>query len=429
MLLQPQTGARIKQLREEQGLTQEALAAKAHSDAATLSKIESGKRNIKLDTLGFFLVALNVSPKSFFSVDAFAQKLAYDPDSPESINSDNFAVEDVGNTARVSFRSGAHDASLDFEGLSRQKIEEAILTLRQGLRQAEITAQVGDEAGGDTVVLEDSSEVEQPRARAAKPAPPTTATALMSSAIAESFLRLVRGNTILNPSDVWRYIIGPAFCDPQNHPGSSAQKNLEQSFKRTSGWAFERILVAHYNPFLEEHGVILTKKNSRELLAAMGLADQVHPDKVDLFIAARSSTRLKPLGVIHLKSSIAERRTDDVPASQLVMKAGFRSLFVTLDSKDMPSPNPLNKGEYGQPLTYDEQKKVWNGKEKRKDVERKGYFSAVFSFNRRTIESPPKTDSGCRIIRVDFSNPDDSFSRFILNAKSGILKSRSARGP
>jgi transcriptional regulator with XRE-family HTH domain len=416
MLLQPQIGARIKQLREERGLTQEDLAAKAHSDAATLSKIESGRRNVRLETLGFFLVALNVSAKEFFAADLFAEKLTYDPDDSKSINSDAFSVEDVGDTARVSFRSGAHDATVDFKGLSREKIAEAVLTLRGGLRQAEITPLIGEVADEDPGVPEEGE--------ADTEAPPTTTTALMSSAIAESFLSLVRGSVILNPSDVWRYIVGPAFCDPRNHPASSARKNLEQSFKRTSGWAFERILVAHYNPFLEEHGVILTKENVDELLDGMKLTGRVHRDKVDLFIAARAGSALKPLGVVHLKSSIAERRTDDVSASQLVMNGGFISLFVTLDGKDAPSTNPVNKGEYGKPLIYDPRKKAWKGSDKRKDVELRGFFSAVFSFNRRTQESPEKTESGCRIMRVDFSNPNDAFSRFILKTKEASAKTR-----
>ena|SRR5437879_577184 len=138
----------------------------------------------------------------------------------------------------------------------------------------------------------------------------------MSSAIAESFLSLVRGNAAVNPSDVWRYIISPAFCDPRNHPASSAKKNFEQSFKRTGGWAFERILVTHYSEFLARRGIVLTKAGGGQLLQSMRLAREVPLDKIDLFIVNQEGPSPLPLGVIHLKSSIAERRTDDVPASQ-----------------------------------------------------------------------------------------------------------------
>src|SRR5207248_10749441 len=126
------------------------------------------------------------------------------------------------------FRSGRNKARLDFRGLTRDQVAEAVLMLRRGLRQADLSPQVGDDPEGQ------SEEA------------PSAKRALMSSAIAESFLSLVRGNASVNPSDVWRYIISPAFCDPHNHPASSANKNFEQSFKRTGGWAFERILVAYY---------------------------------------------------------------------------------------------------------------------------------------------------------------------------------------
>src|SRR5947208_934764 len=144
----------------------------------------------------------------------------------------------------------------------------------------------------------------------------------------------------------------------------------------------------------------------------MGLQGQIHLDKIDLFILARRDSSAAPLGVIHIKSSLAERRTDDVPASELIIKQGYLSLFVTLDTKDTPSSKPVNKGEYGPALTHDDQGRS-KGSEKRKDIEEKGLFSAVFSFNARTIESPTRTKSGCRILRVDFSNPDDKLSRFI----------------
>ena len=38
----------------------------ARSDAATLSRIETGKQNLTAETLGLYLVALNVTPKEFF---------------------------------------------------------------------------------------------------------------------------------------------------------------------------------------------------------------------------------------------------------------------------------------------------------------------------------------------------------------------------
>ena len=178
----------------------------------------------------------------------------------------------------------------------------------------------------------------------------------------------------------------------------------------------------HYSEFLSEHEIILTKANGNQLLSEMGLEGKIPLDKIDLFIASKLKNSVKPLGGIHLKSSIAERRTDDVPASEQVMKQGFLSLFITLDGKDTPSPKPINKGEYGPSMVYDSTTKKWKGSDKRRDIEVDGLFSAVFSFNTRTIESPLLTTAGSRIVRIDFTNSNDKFSRYLLGAKARILK-------
>src|SRR4029079_5209279 len=120
------------------------------------------------------------------------------------------------------------------------------------------------------------------------------------------------------------------------------------------------------------------------------LEGRINLDKIDILVVALQRGARIPLGVVHIKSSLAERRTDDVPASELIIRRGYLSLFATLDTKDTPSPRPVNKGEYGPALTYDRDGRS-KGSEKRKDVEERGSFSAVFSYNSRTIESPART--------------------------------------
>jgi transcriptional regulator with XRE-family HTH domain len=297
MSLQALIGERMRNLRETKNLTQEALAALARSDAATLSRIETGKQNLTAETLALYLIALNVTPKEFFGSKLFGKPLTTNPDDPNSINSERLSLEEVGGGCRVHFRSGKHQASIDFPSLDLKKVGEAVLILRRGLRQAAVTPKIAESSQ-----MESGAEV-------------PTMKAFMSAAIAECFLSLVQGNATANPSDVWRYIVSPAFCDPQNHPTSSYGKDLAQSFKRTGGWALERVLVAHYSDFLGQYGIELTKNNANHSLAEMGLAGQIHLDKIDLFILARQGDSMAPLGVLHIKSSLAERRTDDLPAS------------------------------------------------------------------------------------------------------------------
>lgn len=64
-------GARIKQLRTELKLTQEALAFKAGVDKTYLNEVENGKRNVSVINLEKIIIALSVKIKDFFSSNLF----------------------------------------------------------------------------------------------------------------------------------------------------------------------------------------------------------------------------------------------------------------------------------------------------------------------------------------------------------------------
>ncbi len=60
---------RIKELRKSSALTQEQLAEKANIDYKFFQKIETGKRNITVNTLIRICNSLNVTLKDFFNFD------------------------------------------------------------------------------------------------------------------------------------------------------------------------------------------------------------------------------------------------------------------------------------------------------------------------------------------------------------------------
>lgn len=60
-------GNRIRQLRIEQGLSQEKLALKAKVDRTYIASVENGKRNISIVTLEKIVNSLNVSFSEFFN--------------------------------------------------------------------------------------------------------------------------------------------------------------------------------------------------------------------------------------------------------------------------------------------------------------------------------------------------------------------------
>ena len=62
-----QFGLAVKQRREELGLTQETLAAKAGLHRSYIGDIERGKRNIAIDNLSKLVEAMGLSVPAFFS--------------------------------------------------------------------------------------------------------------------------------------------------------------------------------------------------------------------------------------------------------------------------------------------------------------------------------------------------------------------------
>ena len=138
------------------------------------------------------------------------------------------------------------------------------------------------------------------------------------------------------------------------------------------------------------------------------------PDKADVLITYRAESGEQLLGVVHVKASIAERRTDDVPMSQALVQAGYLSVFWTMDSKSFPSASPVNRGEFGD---------VADGKvsDKRRDFEEHGHFSACFSYNANTLPTVNE-DAAATISVCDFRNPDDRFARFLIDAHRERLR-------
>lgn len=59
-------GKRIRELRSEQGLSQEKLALRAELDRTYIAGVEQGKRNLSIKSLEKIIVALDISFEDFF---------------------------------------------------------------------------------------------------------------------------------------------------------------------------------------------------------------------------------------------------------------------------------------------------------------------------------------------------------------------------
>jgi transcriptional regulator with XRE-family HTH domain len=71
MNIKDKVGQRIKELRNELGISQEALANKAGVDRTYVTDVENGRRNVSVELLEKLIKALEVSIQEFFTNKLF----------------------------------------------------------------------------------------------------------------------------------------------------------------------------------------------------------------------------------------------------------------------------------------------------------------------------------------------------------------------
>ncbi len=156
---------------------------------------------------------------------------------------------------------------------------------------------------------------------------------------------------------------------------------------------------------------ILSAVEANTLLLELGITE-AKASKVDLFLEGLREDTWRVFGAAHVKSSIAERIQDDVPASLAFMDRGLLSIALTMDAKSFPPPhgNCVNYGELGGRSLGVEKERL-----KRNYIEVAGQFDGLFSFNLRTPPSPPLTSSGKRIYAMSLhEGQPDQLVRFLM---------------
>ena len=209
-------GRNVRRFREGLAMTQEVLAEVSDLDRSYIGGIERGQRNPTLAAILQIASALRVAPASLF--DGIGNSVNADPprDGLTAVAAEDGLI--------IRFKYDQHDAEYHLLGAAQSQLNDALNVLRNGL--------------------------------ASRRGPANT--------IAEAFLRAVQIWPVANPSDLWTFLINRAYCDRANHPDANARLNLEQSWKRASGWALERVLIAHYGPFLARNGVTIKISNKAE---------------------------------------------------------------------------------------------------------------------------------------------------------------------
>lgn len=381
--------ARLQRLREAAGLSPQALEERLILGPGWIRHIESGQASVSVQTLLSILRAVGATPHDLFRDIEVNEVRESDPESLDRLLQAKASGRDV----IISFPYGAHRATYSLPSTSIDELNELLRKLRNGLASA---------ATG----LDDSGVAPEEQ---------------KATAIADVFLTAANKWPHVNPSDLWWFLVYRAYCDPFNHPATASSLDFAQSWKRTGGWALERVLVNHYGPPLRKHGLDLVLPKGEEkdrLISDLRIGGRVNPDKIDVFLTAEDKGHARCFGVVHVKASFAERRTDDVPLSEALIKAGYTSLLWTLDCKSTPSEAPINKGELGSTL----QDGGDTRSDKRRDIEDDGVFSACISYNANTSPTPERQKAKARIFVCNFKNTDDAFTRFVLNAWKGFAK-------
>ena len=356
-------GGNVRRFREALGMTQEDVSEASGLDRSYVGGVERGERNPTLTAIIQLALALRVAPGRLF--DGFGSF------GESSDHSGKMTARSVQGGLAIRFRYDRHDAEYFLPKGTNRDFNQVLNVLKGGL------------ASGIS----------------------------KTDAVADTFRRAVQLWPAANPSDIWTFVINRAYCDRSNHSEANARLNLEQSWKRTSGWALERVLVSHYRDHLLRSGITVKVASKSEKSALLEPLDdpRIVPDKADILVTTNVGEEEQLLGVVHVKASLAERRTDDVPMSQALMEQGYVSVFWTMDVKSFPGERPENLGEFGEA-------NIEELSDKRRDFEEHGHFSACFSYNHNTEPTQERQGLAARIFVCDFTNPDDDFSQFLVEA-------------
>jgi transcriptional regulator with XRE-family HTH domain len=354
----------LRVLREQAGFTTEQVEQQLVMGPGWVGRFERGEAEPTLGTLAALVnVYASDLPTFFSALDLGDTSIALDR---------HLTATSSGTDLRLHFPMGPHAAEVVLANASLEEFNAVLLELRNEMA-------AGKKREG----------------------------------IVACFLKAAATWPHVNPSDLWYFFVSHAYQDPYNHPAAGGDTDWGQSWKRAGGWALEAVYLQHYNPHLSQHGIRLEMpppERKTQLLGTMGVTDLSGAQKSDvLVLGKRDGRRDEAFGVVHVKASFAERRTDDVPLSQQLMSRGHASPLVTMDCKASPGLTPVNRGELGAVQTS-------SGKasSKRLDIERDRKFDACFSYNKNTLATPDGQAAGARIYVTDFSNPDDAFSRYLV---------------
>lgn len=359
----------ISKARKTNGISSDELEGELNLGKGWISALETGEINPPFDLMLSIIDFLKVDLQTIISEIKF--------DDPQSLNR-LISAQQVQKDIKCLFKFGRYDAEYNIENTSVENFNSLLSEFRR-------------------IINKKGSK--------------------KTEVVVNTFLKAIELFPNVNASDIWYFIIPSIFQDPYNHPVTEMNTDFSQSWKRTGGWALEKIFVEYYKDELAKHDILIDifqKNRKTELLNKMKLSYKVQPNKADVLLVNTKNGGYDCFGIVHIKSSFAERRSSDQAFSMALMQKQFFSPFMTMDCKATPAKHPVNKGELGNIFELDEDVRV----DKRKEFEEEGYFSACFSFNSNTKPTPTNQKATARIFRMNFSNAKDAFTQMTVEARN-----------
>lgn len=364
----------LVKLRKDAKVTQEQLAKQLNTDQSTISKVEGMERRLDLIELHDWLSALNINHEQF--------------------------IRDVG---WLTPKIDTNLPALPMPGRANPRTENGVIGTAiemawQGKKREVFIANL---APNDYLALETKITSIYRRLN-------NGTGGKNRQAIFEALNLAINAFPDVNPSDLYHHVVYRLYLREYT------KTQADRSWVRAGGEALELFLQAHYNNVLKGTGVQLQWLYNNTLkeaaLVEMGISSEVGGSKLDIALYGLDTQGIpRVFGGIHVKASLAERVSDDVPCSVIMMNKGLVSYLLTLDAKSFPPPNGdlVNRGELGT---------LNSPSDKRAYIESHGSFDACFSYNLRTVPSGVTTTSGKRIYTSTFNPEIDPLPGIVLAA-------------
>ena len=140
-------------------------------------------------------------------------------------------------------------------------------------------------------------------------------------AIRDAYLHVLKRCKNANPSDLWHHVVYRLYCRIFN---KHRPQDPKQSWVRASGEALELVLERLYTPVFAPHNIristLISRKRKRAALEELGLSATVGSDKLDIALHWKPPDGLwRIFGGVHVKASLAERVSEDIPCSRAMM--------------------------------------------------------------------------------------------------------------